>query len=218
MTATRPHASGRAMDRSGVAHVPAPPPELHGTRSAWPVSRASSSSGPLASRRAITTADVLHQGASFGSLLLEQKRRLIAQAHRLTGDGADAEDLLQETLLRCWRARDTFIIGSSIGAWTGTIMRNVFLSGRRRASSAGEQASDDLDSLPDTSGNQEAAVHLRETEEAWRNLPANQRDAVLLAGQGYTTTEGASRLRIAEGTFKSRLSRGRETLRLATGH
>ena len=65
--------------------------------------------------------------------LIEQAASLSAYARRLTGGGADADDLLQDTMLRCWTARASFAAGTSLAAWTRTVMKNCFLTGRRRA-------------------------------------------------------------------------------------
>ncbi|MFD2429496.1 sigma factor [Sphingobium scionense] len=47
----------------------------------------------------------------FGAALIEQTTALSAYARRLTAGGADADDLLQDTLLRCWSARASFAAG-----------------------------------------------------------------------------------------------------------
>ena len=70
---------------------------------------------------------------AFGAALIEQAASLSAYARRLTGGGADADDLLQDTMLRCWTARASFAAGTSLAAWTRTVMKNCFLTGRRRA-------------------------------------------------------------------------------------
>ena len=70
---------------------------------------------------------------AFGAALIEQAAARSAYARRLTGGGADADDLLQDTMLRCWTARASFAAGTSLAAWTRTVMKNCFLTGRRRA-------------------------------------------------------------------------------------
>jgi len=59
---------------------------------------------------------------AFGAALIEQAASLSAYARRLTGGGADADDLLQDTMLRCWTARASFAAGTSLAAWTRTVM------------------------------------------------------------------------------------------------
>ena len=64
--------------------------------------------------------------------------------------------------------------------------------------------------------NQDDAVALTDLDWALSELPPDQRDAVLLAGEGVPIEESAVRLSVAEGTIKSRISRGRERLRKLT--
>ena len=147
---------------------------------------------------------------AFGIVLLEQSGFLRNYAKRLAG--ADADDLVQDTLLRCWGARHAFTPGTSVRAWAGTIMRNSFLSARRRTRFHVEEADHDVDHLPSTPENQSKAVELRDVRQALPKLPAEQRDAVIMAGRGMTVEEAADRLAIPSGTYKSRLWRGRRRL------
>src|SRR3546814_8773515 len=87
---------------------------------------------------------------NFGAGLIEQAASLSAYARRLTGGaGADADDLLQDTMLRCWAARRSFVPGTNLGAWMRTVMRNSFLSGRRRARFHANLPEDAFDRLLD---------------------------------------------------------------------
>src|SRR3546814_16963641 len=96
-------------------------------------------------------------------LLIEQAASLSAYARRLTGSGgADADDLLQETMLRCWVARRSFVPDTNLGAWMRTVMRNSFLSGRRRAPFHADLPEDAFDRLLGVAGGQGAAVDLRD--------------------------------------------------------
>src|SRR5690348_18469889 len=58
---------------------------------------------------------------------------LRAFARSLTGNPESADDLAQETLVKAWQSRDTFIPGTNLKAWLFTILRNQFYSDRRRA-------------------------------------------------------------------------------------
>ena len=60
--------------------------------------------------------------------------------------------------------------------------------------------------------NQSWRIMLRDAAWALRELVPHQSEAVLLAAQGYSVEEGSAMLGIAEGTFKSRVSRGRARL------
>ena len=63
-------------------------------------------------------------------------KRLYGAAYRLTGDAADAEDLVQETLLRAYRRFHLFVPGSNVKAWLLTILRNTERNRRRDAARA----------------------------------------------------------------------------------
>lgn len=152
----------------------------------------------------------------FGAELIERSTSLTAYARRLTGNAVDADDLLQDTLLRCWTARLSFMPGTNMGAWTRTVMRNGFLAGRRRARFQADMPDDAISRLLSVSENQSAAVDLRDVDWAMTELNAEQREAIMLASQGVTIEEAAVRLEIEQATYKSRLWRGRERLRRLT--
>lgn len=149
----------------------------------------------------------------FGAELANQSASLSAYARRLTGGGADADDLLQDTMLRCWSARHSFGVGTNLGAWARTVMRNSFLSGRRRARFHADLPEDGFDRLLSVAENQSHVVELRDANWALNELTADQREAVLLASQGVTIEDAAAQLAIPSGTFKSRVARGRLRLR-----
>lgn len=150
---------------------------------------------------------------AFGAALLEQSAALSAYARRLTGGGADADDLLQDTMLRCWTARASFAAGTSLAAWARTVMKNSFLTGRRRARFHADLPEDARDRMLKVDETQSLAIWLRDTDWALSELPTHQREAVLLASQGVSIEDGAAQLGIATGTFKSRIARGRTRLR-----
>ncbi|WP_010165387.1 RNA polymerase sigma factor [Sphingomonas sp. PAMC 26617] len=152
----------------------------------------------------------------FGTMLIQQAAKLSTYARRLTGNPVDGDDLLQDTLLRCWTARATFMPGTSMAAWIRTVMRNSFLTGRRRARFQADMPEDAFDRLLSVSENQSASVNLRDVDWAMTELNLEQREAVIMASQGVTIKEAAERLAIAPGTYKSRLWRGRERLRSLT--
>lgn len=151
--------------------------------------------------------------AAFAATLVEQTSTLAAYARRLTGHPADADDLLQDTMLRCWTARHRFEAGTNLGAWARTIMRNSFLSARRRVRFQADLPEDALDRLFAVAESQSQAVELGEVRRAIGELTPEHREAVLLAGEGVSTEEAAARLAIPTGTVKSRVARGRNRLR-----
>lgn len=153
---------------------------------------------------------------AFAAMLTAQTRSLAGYARRLTNGGVDADDLVQDALLRCWTARRSFQIGTNFNAWSAAVMRNSFLSGRRRARFQADLPDDAIDRLLGVSETQEWAVKIRDMHWALSELTPEHRDAVLLAGKGFTMDEAADRLSISPGAFKSRLLRGRLRLRSLT--
>lgn len=149
----------------------------------------------------------------FGAALIEQTAALSAYARRLTAGGADADDLLQDTLLRCWSARASFAAGTSLIAWARTVMKNNFLTGRRRARFQADLPEEARDRMLKVDETQSLAIWLRDTDWALSELPIHQREAVLLASQGASIEEAAMRLGVTTGTVKSRIARGRTRLR-----
>lgn len=138
---------------------------------------------------------------------------LTRYAQRLTGSPADADDLVQDTLARCWAARTTLQPDSNIAAWATTVMRNCFISGRRRARFQRDLTDAAVAQLLTQPEPQEWAVHLGDARSALGELTATLREAVVLAAEGLTMEQGADRLSISVGAFKSRLLRGRLRLK-----
>lgn len=148
----------------------------------------------------------------FASMLAEEASRLTRYARRLTSDMTDAEDLFQNTVLRCWAARKSFRLGTNFSGWTRAVMRNSFLSERRRARFRAELADGDIERLLSVAPNQSAAVELRDVDRAMTELTPDHRTALLLAIRGSSIEEAAAQLSINPNTFKSRLSRARAQL------
>ena len=70
----------------------------------------------------------------FRDLMLAVIPRLRISALAMTGSAIEADDLVQDTLMRAWRFRDRYILGTNLAGWMFRIMRNVFLTqgaGRR---------------------------------------------------------------------------------------
>lgn len=138
---------------------------------------------------------------------------LRAFARGLTGNSTSADDLVQETVLKAWGKFDQFQAGTNLRAWLFTIMRNTFLSSRRKT--AREVADPEgsftaqLASKPDHDGR----LAMQELNAAMRDLPLEQREALLLVGAlGFSIEEAAETCGCAPGTIKSRANRGRASL------
>lgn len=138
---------------------------------------------------------------------------LRAYGRSLSGNRDVADDLVQDTLLKAWAARDRFAAGTNMRAWTFIILRNSFLSQRRRARFSSEWddvAADRILSIPAGQGDQ---LHLADVQRALLQLPETQREALILVGAGGFSYEEASEIcGVALGTIKSRVARGRAAL------
>ena len=138
---------------------------------------------------------------------------LRAFAHSLCRNSAQADDLAQEAMLKAWKARDRFVEGTSMKAWTFTILRNTFYSEKRRSwrrqSLDPEIAEATLVSNDDASD----AVELLSLRNALNRLPEDQREALILVGAGGMSYEETAEIcDCAVGTVKSRVSRARAAL------
>jgi RNA polymerase sigma-70 factor (ECF subfamily) len=124
-----------------------------------------------------------------------------------------AEDITQETLIKAWRARDRFVPGTNLRAWLFTILRHEFYSYRRRAWRQVAWDEDFGAQIPVPADEQSWAMDLSDCKRALDQLPAGQRETVLLVGAGgFGYEDAAELLRSPVGTLKSRLARGRRNL------
>jgi len=143
--------------------------------------------------------------------------RLRRYARALTGDRAAADDLVQDTLERALSRFHLWRRGSDLRAWLFTIMHNIFVNQARSRTRYPHEALDEsaADALhyrePDWSD-------LRDIDGVLAKLPVEQRTVVLLVGlEQFTYDEAARVLEVPIGTVMSRLSRGRERMRVLLG-
>jgi len=154
---------------------------------------------------------------------------LYRTALRLTRDPADADDLVQDTYLKAFRAADRFAPGTNLRAWLFTILHNTARNrARDRARQAVDVDSEAVERSADTRGVAAAGgsmpfetpetLLLRETlapelQEAIDDLPAAFRQAVWLRDvEEFSYAEIAAMLDVPIGTVMSRISRGRRLL------
>ena len=165
-------------------------------------------------------------------LILGEQRYLRGVARRLVRCHSDADDLVQDTLLRAFHARDRFRPGTSVRAWTSTILRRVFLTGAKRAKRRGLQTDTDsggaLDAAVDRStapcGDEAPNVDAikdrldQEVNRALRRIPEIYRTSFLLATvRNLSCREISRELHVPTGTVMSRIHRARVRLRVDLG-
>ena len=152
----------------------------------------------------------------FHAGILECLPRLRAFAYLLARNHASAEDLVQETAIRAISARDKFQPGTNLRGWLIIILRNCYFNEQRRMSF---RLTDSLETCgidPLASGGQEERLEMRDFERQLHQLPAPQREALLLIGvNGYSYEEAAAIAGCPVGTMKSRVSRARLQLQTA---
>jgi len=169
------------------------------------------------------------QWASFESLVETHQRTLYHFALRLTGNEHDAEDLMQESLLRAYRSFDRFVPGTAFDRWVYRIIYHLFVDGYRhrkrsnlRVSSLDSpiQAEDSevMREIPDNRENPENEAlneeFHREIKTALATLPVDFRTAVIFCDvQGLSYEEIAQIMDCSIGTVRSRIHRGRRQLR-----
>jgi len=145
-------------------------------------------------------------------------RFLYTVAYRLTGNDADAQDLVQDVLLRVRRGLETYRPGSLEG-WLSRITTNAFLDEVRRKRRRPTVAlPDDPDRVLAGAEDADAALaSLRlpdDVQDALRGLSDDFRAAVVLCDVvGLSYEEIADQLGIPVGTVRSRIHRGRAVLR-----
>lgn len=138
---------------------------------------------------------------------------LRAFGRSLSGNRDLADDLVQETLLKAWAARQRFQAGTNMRAWTFIILRNLFLSQMRRARFKGEWDEVTANRLLAAPASQDRHVELGDMQRALLHLPQPQREALILVGAGgFAYEEAAAICGCAVGTIKSRVARGRVAL------
>ncbi|QRM35180.1 sigma-70 family RNA polymerase sigma factor [Microvirga sp. VF16] len=142
-------------------------------------------------------------------------RPLRRYARSLARDEAQAEDLVQDTLVRAYERRNSFRSSGNLRGWLMSILHNTFIDHRRRHVAELrrlEQASAFVDT--EAPPEQESRMRLQQVQAAFMGLPDEQRAALhLVAIEGLSYQEAANALKIPVGTLMSRLSRARAALR-----
>ncbi|TML68581.1 MAG: sigma-70 family RNA polymerase sigma factor [Actinobacteria bacterium] len=155
---------------------------------------------------------------SFALLIEPHRRALHLHCYRMLGSLHDADDALQETMLRAWKGSDRYEPRAQLGTWLHTIATNVCLTliARRRARPA--EATEDLDYLQPYPDRLLDDLVLRETVElafitAIQLLPPKQRAVLILRDVlGWSARETAQSLGDSVAAVNSALQRARSSI------
>ncbi|MGA0218962.1 MAG: sigma-70 family RNA polymerase sigma factor [Ilumatobacteraceae bacterium] len=167
--------------------------------------------------------------STFAERAMEYAPQLYSTALRMTRNAADAEDLVQETMMRGYRSFETFEEGTNLRAWLYRILTNAFIN-RYRSKQRSPMETDladveDLYLYKRVASLENAAATLSaedqfldlltddEVKSAVEDLPDTFKLPVILADvEGFAYKEIAEMLDIPVGTVMSRLHRGRKAM------
>lgn len=162
--------------------------------------------------RALMRAHVTGDPQAFAELVRRHRDRLWAVALRTVGDREEAADALQDALVSAFRSAGTYRGEAAVTTWLHRVVVNACLDRlrRRQARPTVPLGSTEVPSRRDDHGRTETRIDVRA---ALARLPEGQRAAIVLVDmQDMSVAEAAEVLGVAEGTVKSRCSRGRAAL------
>lgn len=171
---------------------------------------------------ALLAAHVAGDPDAFATLFRRHRDRLYAVALRTTGDTEEAADALQDAVISAFRRAGTFRGEAAVTTWLHRIVVNACLDRLRRRKvrptvplPEGDPETG-WDQLPDPRDDIDRLELRFEIDRALAALPVDQRAAIVLVDiEGLPVADAARILDVAEGTVKSRCSRGRARLAIA---
>ncbi len=174
--------------------------------------------------------DILKQ-REFNAEIIPHMDALYNFAIRLASDPTDAEDLVQDTIVKAYRFFASYERGTNAKAWLFRILKNSYINNYRKQSKQPFQVDYDEISTYYESVRSERSdttdmeqIMYRElldddVTKALNKLPEDFRTVVLLCDiEGFTYEEIANMLDVPIGTIRSRLHRGRNLLRTSLSH
>jgi RNA polymerase sigma-70 factor (ECF subfamily) len=153
----------------------------------------------------------------FQQQLIGLRQQLYYFALSLTRDRDNAQDLLQESMLRALNNRDKFADNTNFKAWIYTIMRNTFINDHRRGKRT-ELLMNSVErdytraSRVETPASTESTMKMREIRNSLERLDDTFREPFQMHHEGYKYHEIADKLSIPIGTVKSRIHQARHRL------
>jgi len=151
--------------------------------------------------------------------LVAEIGHLRAFARSLARNSATADDLVQDTVTKAWAKLDSFQEGTNLRAWLFAILRNTFISLKRKRKREFEDVDGAQAARLVQAPQQHGALDLSDFRRACDALPDDQREALILVGAaGFTYDEAAKICGCAPGTMKSRVSRARTRITEILGY
>jgi RNA polymerase sigma factor (sigma-70 family) len=165
----------------------------------------------------VTAGDEAFPGRTFDAVVVPEARRLFSLAHSILRDEGEAEDAVQETLLKAWRSWDSVSSMELPVPWLPRVCVNHCISRRRHLRSRGWPP---LDLFEGAGANATggSAADLIDMDRAYRRLSMKQRAAITLNYRhGYSVEECGVLMNCRPGTVRTHVARGLSTLRKELG-
>lgn len=151
--------------------------------------------------------------SDFKAELIELLPSLRAFARSLAHNPAQADDLVQDTLVKALANVERFEPGTNLRAWLFTILRNHYYSQLRKSKREVEDADGKFAARLSTRPEQDGSVDLEDFKVAFAQLAPDHREVLTLVGaSGCSYEEAAQICGCAVGTIKSRVNRARKRL------
>lgn len=159
------------------------------------------------------TDQLVQPSADLKKEILDLMPALRAFARSLTSNRAEADDLVQETIVKAWGNFDKFALGTNMRAWLFTILRNTYYSTVRKRRHEVVDSTGAWAARVATRPRQDSMIAWQDLQQMLTQLPDEQREALVLVGAaGLSYDEAAKVCGCALGTIKSRVNRGRARL------
>jgi RNA polymerase sigma factor (sigma-70 family) len=150
---------------------------------------------------------------AFDEIAGVERQRLFAVALSILRDDGEAQDAVQETLIKAWRSQDSLFRAESPSRWLTRVCVNHCISRHRYLHSRGWPPLD-LSESPDPAGDPGSGAQTMDMDRAYRRLSLKQRAALTLTyGHGYSVDECAALMGCRPGTVRTHVARGLATLR-----
>ncbi|MEZ5714821.1 MAG: RNA polymerase sigma factor [Paracoccaceae bacterium] len=145
--------------------------------------------------------------------LVEHLPAMRAFALSLTRNGAAADDLVQDAVVKAWSNFDKFQAGTNLRAWLFTILRNTFYSQYRKRQREVEDPDGVMAGKLSEKPAHDGRLVMVDFQAAFEQLNDEQREVLILVGaEGFSYEDAAAMCGVAVGTIKSRTNRARKRL------
>lgn len=155
--------------------------------------------------------------SEFQDQVIAEMKKLKQRALRLTRNPDEADDLVQDTVIRAIANEDRFTPGTNLAAWLTVILRNQFFAVIRVSGRTVADIDDAIARTLPANDDQFSAYAAKEVISFIVEIPMAYRKPLLLAAQGLTIDEIAAVIGVPTGTVKSRIHRARHMLADLTG-